>query len=68
MDDGLRLIFLLMAGVLPLMAMRDRLSAKKFRLLVIAYVVVAAVAIAAFVTRGAPWERPQPDPASLQRV
>jgi hypothetical protein len=52
MDDGLRLVFLLMAGVLPLMALRDRLSRRAFALLAGAYVVVAGVAVIAFFTVG----------------
>ena len=52
MDDGLRLLFLLTAGVLPLMALRDRLSRRAFALLAGAYVLVAAVAVIAFVTLG----------------
>ena len=52
MDDGLRLLFLLMAGVLPLMALRDRLSRRAFALLAGLYAVVATVAVIAFLTVG----------------
>ena len=52
MDDGLRLIFLLMAGVLPLMAMRDRVSPRTFNLLAGLYVLAAVVALVAWFTVG----------------
>ena len=61
MDDGLSLIFLLMAGALPLMAMRDRVSRRTFNLLAALYVVVAAVALIAFFTVGPARPRPPAD-------
>ena len=67
MDDGLRLLFLLMAGVLPLMALRDRLSRRAFALLAGAYLVVAAVAVIAFFTVGPP-RPPIPVDAPLIRT
>ena len=52
MDDGLRLIFLLMAGVLPLMALRARVSQRTFNLLAALYVMAAVVALVAWFTVG----------------
>ena len=52
MDGALSIVFLLMAGVLPLMALRDRLSRRTFNLLAALYVLVAIVALAAWFTVG----------------
>ena len=67
MDDGLRLAFLLMAGVLPLMALRDRLSRRMFRLLAAAYAIVAVAAVVALLTVGTP-RPPIPDDVPLVRT
>ncbi len=68
MDDGLRLVFLLMAGVLPLMALRDRVSRRTFSMLAIAYAVIAVAAVGALLARGEA-SREGPSPAEgLQQV
>jgi hypothetical protein len=67
MDDGLRLVFLLAAGVLPLMALRDRLSPRMFRLLAGLYVAVAVAAVAAWFTVG-PARPPVPQDVPFQAV
>ena len=72
MDDGARLIWLLLAGVLPLMMLRDRLTAtgggrKLFAALVALYVAAAVVALIAFFTIG-PARPPLPREAPLVDV
>ena len=59
MGDAPNLVWLLLAGVLPLMALRDRLLAtargrRLFAALVILYLAVAGVAVVALLTRGTP--------------
>ena len=67
MDDRLRLVFLLMAGVLPLMALRGRVSERTFRLLAALYAVIAAVAVIAWFTVG-PARPPVPRDEPFQQV
>jgi hypothetical protein len=67
MEDGPRLIFLLMAGVLPLMAMRDRLSPRTFRLLAALYLIAAVVAVVAWFTVG-PARSPVPRDIPFEQV
>ena len=67
MDDGPRLVFLLMAGVLPLMALRDRLSPRAFKLAAAVYVLVAAIALAAWFTVG-PARPPVPRDIPFEQV
>ena len=57
MDDLPRLVWLLLAGALPLLWLRDRMGEtargrKQFAALVALYVVIAVVALVALVTRG----------------
>ena len=58
MEDGPRLIWLLLAGVLPLMALRGRVRPRVFAALAALYLLVAVVAAAALLAREAP--RPPP--------
>ena len=67
MDDGLRLLFLLMAGVLPLMALRDRLSRRAFNILAALYALAAVIALIAWFTVG-PAGPPVPDDLPLVRT
>ena len=72
MGDGQRLVWLLLAGVLPLMALKDRLSGtsrgrKLFAALVALYAVAAAVALIALFTVGPP-RPPIPPDAPLIRT
>jgi hypothetical protein len=69
MDDGQRLLFLLLAGVLPLVALRERLDGtsrgrKLFAALVALYVLAGAVALIALFTVG-PARPPIPPDAPL---
>ena len=67
MDRGLSLFFMLMAGVLPLMALRERLAPRTFRLLAIVYAAVAAAALVAWFTVG-PARPPIPQDVPFERV
>ena len=67
MEDSARLVFLLTAGVLPLMALRERLSRRTFGLLAALYAAVAVVAIVAWFTVG-PARPPVPRDIPFQQV
>ena len=51
MDDGVRLIWLLLAGCLPLLALRDRMRPGQWRWLAAAYGLIAIVAAVALIAR-----------------
>ncbi len=67
MDDGLGLVFLLMAGVLPLMALRDQLSLRAFKLVAALYGLVALAAVAAWFIVG-PARPPVPRDIPFEQV
>ena len=67
MDDGLRIMFLLAAGVLPLMALRDRLSPRAFKAIAALYALAAVVAAVAWFTVG-PARPPVPKDMPFQQV
>lgn len=74
MDPLLSLVWLLMAGLLPLMALRNTMEATErgrrlFRYLLIAYALAAVIALAALVTvgpgrRAVPADVPWPEPST----
>ncbi len=68
MDDGVRLIWLLLAGCLPLLALRDRMEPGRWRILAIAYVLIAVVAAIALVWRENAEVPPPSDPEAPARV
>jgi peptidoglycan/LPS O-acetylase OafA/YrhL len=59
MDHGARLVWLLLAGALPLLALRERMGEtprgrRLFAALVLLYAAVAVAALAAMLTGGSP--------------
>ena len=67
MDPSLSLVWLLMAGVLPLMALRDRLSKRAFAWVAGLYLLAAAIAVAAWFTVG-PARPPVPRDVPFEQV
>ena len=67
MNGPTSLIWLILAGVLPLMALRDRLSPRAFKLLAAVYAPAAAAALAAWFPVG-PARPPVPQDVPFQQV